>query len=112
MSISIIKFTPHSNRADFSESWQALDETGTAIVLTDATIVFSARDPDDGTEVLSADTNDGITISTTTFTLAFDKDDLSALVAKEYDVGCTIEIDDFTTQFFIGTLPIVDGVVP
>lgn len=109
--MNVIKFTPHSNRADFSESWQAFED-GVAIDLTGATIVFSARDPDTKSVVLSADTSDGITISTTTFTLAFSVSDLSALDAKEYEVGCTIEIDDFVTQFFVGTLPIIDGIVP
>lgn len=110
--MNVIKFTPHSNREDFSESWQALDEDNVAIDLTGATIVFSARDPETKSEVLRADTSDGITIVTTTFTLAFSVDDVSSLCAKEYDVGCTIKLNSVTTQFFVGTLPIVDGVVP
>jgi hypothetical protein len=75
--------------------------------------VFSAVDPENGSEVLSGTTGGGeIVISTTTFTLSFSVADVSDLDSKEYNVGCTIEIDDFTTQFFVGVLPIVDGVVP
>lgn len=110
--MNVIKFAPHSNRADFSESWQALDENNDPIDLTGATIVFRAQDKN-SSDVLSGSTTGGeITISTTTFTLAFAVADVSDIDPGEYEVGCTIEIDDFVTQFFVGTLPIVDGVVP
>jgi hypothetical protein len=109
--MNVIKFTPHSNREDFEESWQAFDN-GAAIDLTGATIVFAARDPDSKAQVLNASTDDGgITIATTTFTIEFSVDDVHGLCAKEYEVGCTISMGGTTSQFFVGSLPIVDGVV-
>lgn len=109
--MNVIKFSPHSNRESFNESWEA-SEDGEPIDLTGATIVFMARDPETDSQALSASTDDGgIVISATTFALSFSVDDVHGLEPKEYNVGCTIEIDDFTTQFFVGTLPIVDGVV-
>lgn len=108
-----IIFEPQSNRADFEQSWQALDENGEAIDLTGATITFTARDPQGGGETLSASTEGGeIVIDTTTFTISLGKSLLRNLCAKNYNVGCTIEQDGFTEQFFVGSLPIYDGVVP
>lgn len=108
-----IKFNPYSNREIFSESWNALDDDGTEIDLTGADIVFCARDPEGGSPVLNASTAAGnITISTVTFTVEFTEAQMRTLCAKEYDVGCTIDrTGDGPVQFFVGTLPIVDGVV-
>jgi hypothetical protein len=36
---------------------------------------------------------------------------MRGLCAKDYEVGCTIEQDDVTTQFFVGTIAIVDRIV-
>jgi hypothetical protein len=106
-----IKIEPHSNRASFSESWQWLED-GTAVDLTGATIVFCVRDKE-GSAVIDASTDDGkITISTTTFTVLIGKSEFSSLDPKDYSVGCTIELDDFTDQLFVGTWTIYDGVVP
>lgn len=107
-----IEIGPHSNRADMNESFQWF-ENGTAVTLTGATIVFCARDKETDVAVLNASTDDGqITISTTTMTIAIPKESFASLCAKEYKVGCTIEIDDTTDQLFVGTLAIYDGVVP
>jgi hypothetical protein len=108
-----IKISPVSNRADYSESWQAIDENGDAIDLTGATIVFEVVDPEcGGSSLISATTDNGkITISTTTFTVAIARSSLTSLNPKSYRVGCTIEQDDFTEQFFVGDFPIYDGLV-
>ena len=108
-----IKISPVSNRADYSESWQALDENGDAIDLTGATIVLEIVDPAcSGTAQISATTGNGkVTISTTTFTVAIARSELTDLDPKSYRFGCTIEQDDFTEQFFVGDFPVYDGVV-
>jgi hypothetical protein len=108
-----IKIGPVSNRADYSESWQAIDENGDAIDLTGATIVFEIVDPRCGSSALiSATTENGkVTISTTTFTVAIARSELTSRDPQNYRVGCTIEQDDFTEQFFVGDFPIYDGVV-
>lgn len=110
---NIITFGPQSNRADLSETWEAIDDNGDAIDLTDATIVFALVDPATGSSVIAASTDDGkITIATTQFTLAIAKSEFASLSAKSYNVGCTITQDDFTEQFFVGTMPIYEGWVP
>lgn len=107
-----IRIAPHSNRETFSESWQAIED-GEPLNLTGASIVFSVRDKVSDEEVLSGTTSGGeITITTTTVTVDFTADDMSGLDPKEYNVGMTIELLSSTTQFFVGTLQIVDGVVP
>lgn len=108
-----IKIEPVSNRADYLESWQAIDANGDAIDLTGATIVFEIVDPKcSSSALISATTANGkITISTTTFTVSIARSELTSREAKNYRVGCTIEQDDFTEQFFVGDFPIYDGVV-
>jgi hypothetical protein len=101
-----------SNRETYIESFQAFDEDDTAIDMTGATIVYEVRSCKGGGTTLSATTANGaIEISTTTFTVTLTVAQTRTLCDKEYDVGCTIEIDDVVTQFFVGKLPIVDGVV-
>lgn len=101
-----VKLGAVSNRQDYSDSWQALDDDGTAIDLTGATIIYEMRDPLSGSVTAAT-----IVIDTTTFTATIPKATMRGLCPKDYDIGCTIEIDDFTEQFFIGTIPVVDGVV-
>lgn len=101
-----VKLGAVTTREDYSDSWQALDDDGTAIDLTGATIVYELRDPATCTRIAAT-----VTIETTTFTAEIPVATMRGLCPKDHDVGCTIEIDDVTTQFFIGTIPIVDGVV-
>lgn len=103
-----------SNREDFIRSFQALDENGEAIDLTGATIVFSIADKDTGSEELGASTADStITISTTTATINIPVATVRSVTCpKEYNCGCTILLNSVTTQFFIGTVSIYDGIVP
>lgn len=102
------KLSPISNREDYSESFQALDENDDAIDLdaADATIVCEMRECG-----CSATTALTVAISTTTFTISLtDTQTRSLCAGKEYQIGCTIEIDDFTTQFFVGTISVIDGI--
>lgn len=101
-----------SNRATYIQPGQAFNETGDAVDLTGATIIFELRSCKSGSAVLSATTaNSKVTISTTTFTVRFEVSEMRNLCDKEYDVGCTILLSGDTTQLFIGKQPIVDGVV-
>jgi hypothetical protein len=104
--MNVVKLGAASTREDYSESWQALDSDGTAIDLTGATIVYELREP-----VSRSVTAATVEIVTTTFTATIPVETMRGLCIKDYDVGCTILIDDVTTQFFVGTIPIVDGVV-
>lgn len=102
-----VRLSPISNRETYSESFQALDEDGDAIDLTGATIVCEMREP--GQTSTTALTT---SISTTTFTISLTDSQTRTLCAsKEYDIGCTITIGSVVTQFFVGTLPVIDGIV-
>ena len=97
---------PASNRADWSEVFELFDdETGDLLDLTDATITFEIRD---GCWRLAATV---VVITTGTFSASFTKDQFRNLCAGTYDAGCMVTINDTTTQEFIGTLPVLDGVV-
>jgi hypothetical protein len=104
-----VRLAPLSNRETYSESFQALDENGAAIDLAaaSATIVCEMRLP--GTTTTTALTT---SISTTTCTISLTATQTRSLCASnEYEIGCTIEMSGVVTQFFIGTLPVVDGIV-
>jgi len=103
-----IKISPVSNREDYSESWQAIDDDGEPIDLTGATIVFQVAEPGTGgCIVATAD----VDIDTTTFTASIDVATMRGLCPKEYRVGCTIDQGDGPAQFFVGSFPVYDGVV-
>lgn len=100
-----------SNRATFNQSFEVIDdETGTGFDLTNATIVYEIRDPQSRVSILTAD----IDLSDATngiFTASLTSDQMRTLCAKQYDVGCTVEISDEVSQFFAGTQAVIDGVV-
>lgn len=104
-----VKLSPLSNRESYSESFQVLDEDGEPIDLeaAGATVVCEMREPNCGSPTALT-----TSISTSTITISLTDAQTRGLTAPlDYDIGCTIEIDDFVTQFFVGTLPIVDGIV-
>ena len=103
-----IKISPVTNAETYEESWSALDEDGDEIDLTGATITFNVQDKC-GVSVLSANTDSGITISTTVFTVRIEAETMGGLDPKDYNVGCTILLNGDTTQFFRGTFTVLDG---
>lgn len=100
-----VTLSPVSNRENYSESFEALDDADTPIDLTDATIVCEMRQKCGPATALTVEVSDE------TFTISLTDTQTRALNVGEYDIGCTIEIDDFVTQFFIGTIQVLDGVV-
>ena len=108
-----VTFDPITNRQDWVDQCEVRDEEDELVDLDDATIVFEVYDRDSATTVLSATTDNGqITIdSDGIFSFNFPLDDVRGLFAKTYDVGCTIELNGVTQQFFRGTVPVLDGVV-
>ena len=99
---------PISNKADWASSYEVIDDTdGTAVDLSSAIIIFAIRNPYDLDDLIEG------TIDTPEigfFNVSFTRDQLKELNGT-YDVGCTIEISSVTTQFIVGRLPILDGVV-
>ena len=109
---SQVTLAPLSNREDYIESFNAFDENGDAIDLTGATIEFAVAEPN-CSPVLSASTDDGkIVISTTLATITIPQSEVDGVLPKNYNVGCTIDLNGVVRQFFIGTMQIYDGVVP
>ena len=97
---------PISNRADWTSSYEVIDDTdGTKVDLSSAIIVFAIRNTYDCDDLIEG------TISVPDlgfFTVSFTHDQLKELNGT-YDVGCTIEISGITTQFIVGRLPIIAG---
>jgi len=102
-----------SNRAGFSLQIELLDDdTDEAVDLSGAMIVFDISDGE--SPVLSATTaNSKISITDTgVFQVDFTADEMRALCAKTYMVGCTVSnADSEPQQLIIGTLPVLDGIV-
>lgn len=109
----IATLPPVSNRADWIDVAEFTDEqTGELVKIDDCRIVMTLRDEND-CQATSATTDDGtvqfISIGVAQFT--FSRAVMSSLQPGAYQVGATISRDDQTTQYLIGTVPIVDGVV-
>lgn len=99
-----------SNKADWTFDVTATDaETGEAIDFTGAEVAFMVKDQNRCT-VLSATTDDGITISTTTISVRFDDSDMNAVCAGSYNIGMIYRLNDETNQLLTGTVTIFDGV--
>jgi|ERR1043166_9666791 hypothetical protein len=104
-----------SNKATFSQSFQAIDsETGTGFDLTGKTIDYALSGPNGESPLLTATNDDGIDIDDADegfFTVNFTSAQMKTLCAKEYDVGCTITEGDEVIQIFVLKQPVIDGIV-
>jgi|GEM_PF-3300275 len=100
------------------EDWKLIveiddEDTGEALDLTGATIVFEVRDPKSRGIVLSATSSNGkiSIIDTGVFQVLFARSEMQGVAAQNYDVGCILTINGETKQYIIGTVPVLDGVV-
>lgn len=111
--MNIGALSPQSNRETFVRLFELTDaDTGELLDLSDVDIVFEVANPVSGSAELSAEVGSGITVvSTGVFQVKFVRSDMINLDPQTYKVGCTISDDDETVQYFIGTLPVLDGVV-
>lgn len=107
--------SPVSNKADWIEAYGLTDEeTGDPVDVSAATeITIALRDPSSRSVELTATLSGGTIehIETGIFQWAFTAAQMSGLCAKTYEVGLTIVQDDQTIQLFVGTLPVIDGIV-
>src|SRR5262245_66530786 len=106
---------PVSNREDWIDQCEVRDENNALVNLTGAVIVIAVRDPTTKSNVLKADTASGsITLPALgIFQFTFPLAQMHGLVAsRSYEVGCTIKLGSITRQFFIGSVNVLDGVVP
>jgi hypothetical protein len=107
--------SPVSNRADWIEAFQLLDEEDPSepIDISGATaITIEVRSPGTRSIVLTGTLAGGEIdhVEIGVFQWHFTPDQMSNLPAGDYEVGCTIVIDSITTQLIIGMLPVMDGV--
>lgn len=104
-----------SNREDWIEQVEVRDVTNVLVDLSTATIVFAVRDKQTKAQLLLASTADGnITIvGTGVFQWEFTEEEMRGMDAsRAYECGCTIALNGTTKQFFIGTVNVLDGIVP
>ena len=105
-----------SNRATYNQDFQLYDdEDDQGIDLTGAVIALEVRKPGCTSAELSATTTNSKIVITDTdegqFELAFTASDMRNLDQMTYECGITITQNDETMQYFIGTLPVLDGIV-
>lgn len=108
---------PISNRQSWIQDFQVVDaDSDEGFDITAATaIVLQVSDPRTKASVLSASLDNGrITRpgDTGVFRVTFAPSEMGAVCAKTYDIGITVTADSETSQLFIGTLPVLDGIVP
>jgi hypothetical protein len=104
-----------SNRGAYRLDFELYDdETDEGIDLADASILLELRRPGTSSIVLSASSGNGRIVlagQAGGFELSLPASDLRGLDPVTYEAGITITQGDTTTQYFIGTLPVLDGVV-
>ncbi len=100
-----------STSEDWTFAFDVVDENGTDVVISSASITVAIRARGDTTPVLTKTVGSGITVATPTFTVLVPDTDMSGLCPGQYDVGCTVEIAGTKSQLFICTVTVVDGIV-
>lgn len=104
-----------SNRATYQQDFQLYDdEDSEGIDLAGATIALEVRRPGCSSPELSAAIGSGITVTDEDdgqFELTFTAMQMRTLDPMTYECGLTVTQNDETTQYFIGTLPVLDGIV-
>lgn len=109
------RFEPVSNRADWIQTFELFDDdTGEVITdLTGVSVVVEVREQGSCYARLSATTDNGkvVDLGGGVLQWMFDRSEMLPLCPQTYEVGITLDRDDITSQFIIGYLPIVDGIV-
>lgn len=100
-----------SNREDWIQAIEVLDDDGDPVNIAAATIELAVRKQGDGSPSLEASVGDGIVVASPIFTFTFDVADMRGLCPGSYDVGVVVTIGSTSTQLIVGTVSIVDGVV-
>lgn len=106
-----------SNRGGYTQDFQLFDdETDEGIDLTGATITLVVRRPGcTSPEITATNGSDAQIVVTDSdegrFELTIPVATMRNLDQMQYECGITIQQNDETTQYFIGTLPVLDGIV-
>jgi hypothetical protein len=105
-----------SNRATYTQDFQIYDDADNeGVSLTDATITFELRKPGGASQLTATNGDDGRIVVTDAdegrFELTIEVSAMRSLDSRTYECGITIEQNGETVQYFIGTLPVLDGIV-
>lgn len=105
-----------SNRADYNENFQLYDDDDNeGITLSGATVTLEIRRDPGCAPVVTATIDNGLIVvadeTNGVFNLAIPAATMRSFCAGTYECGIVIEQNDETIQYFIGTLPVLDGVV-
>jgi hypothetical protein len=107
--------SPVSNRADWSMSFEIVnDDTDETITdLTGVSVTIEVRESRCYSPRLTASTANGkiVDLGNGVLEMQFTRSDMTGLCAGTYEIGVTIERDDYTSQYLIGTLPVLNGIV-
>lgn len=111
-----VSFNPQSNQASWVFIGMVTDLEDKPIDISACSMVFAVRERRGGGQRLVASTDNGkITYpSLGVFRWFFTESEMNGLCSGTYDTGLTLTNDDGsqTVQLSVGSLPIVDGVVP
>jgi hypothetical protein len=112
---------PFSNRADWKARFRVVDtDTGEDVDLTGCTVTLGVYDTENKSQRFTGSNASGGVITLLAYTdpilsvieWTIDKDTTNGFCAGTYNVGVTIENDDQTVQFIVGSVACVDGNVP
>ena len=111
-----VTFVPQSNQASWVFIGMVTDLEGNPIDISACSMVFAVNEKNRGGQRLLASTANGkITYpSLGVFRWFFTEGEMNGLAPGTYDTGLSLTNDDGTqtVQLSVGSLPIVDGVVP
>lgn len=101
-----------SNKEDWSIQFSAIDEdTGDDIDFTGASIAFELRDANNCTRLTASTTAGTITLPATNIVqISFTDEQMGALCAGTYPIGCVYELNSITVQLFTGFASIYEGI--
>jgi hypothetical protein len=107
-------FDPVSNREHWINMSEVRDQDDALVDLSAAVIKVALRDKESKRTLLHAEIGNGVSIEGLgVFKHTFTDQQMRILDASfTYEVGCTIELDGIVQQFYIGSVPIIDGIVP
>jgi hypothetical protein len=110
-----INVDPISNREEWTDNCEVRDQNNVLVDLSSASIVLAVQDRQTKVHVLLASTDDGnITIpGTGVFRWTFTETEMRGVDAsRAYEIGCTLALNGTIHQLFIGTVNVLDGIVP
>jgi hypothetical protein len=120
-----VELGPVSNRQDWLDQVEVFDEANNLVDIATAVIVLAVRNKQANhwtsatigasDPLLLAQTADGTIIvpALGVFQFFFPVSAMRSLcVSRQYEVGCTMQLNGLTQSLFTGTVSVLDGIVP